>query len=418
MADETRPAWAQRLASERQARGWTQQRTVEALRMQAAHAGALPADRNLLRMWKNWEHGKHRPRPEYQKLIAKAFGTVTAAIFGPDDASGLVRPSQPALFDITTGDNTLELVERIRRSDLDRASLDTLTITVERLCSEYAFMPSADLRREGQEWMAKLVQLLDSRLTLAQHREVLVLAGWLALLIGCVEYDMRDVRGAEATRRAAASLGHEAGHAGIMAWAQEMTCWFALTQGRYRQVIEAARAGRNMAPNEPVAVQLAGQEAKAWARMGDRREVELALDRGRQLLETLPYPSNIDNHFTFDPDKYDFYAMDCYRRTGEDAMARMHASEVLRKSTAPDGSLRSPMRASEAHTTLAVVSAREGDLDGAVEAGSTALDIPRQSVPSLLMVTSDLVTELRTRYDREPAAVDYFERIDALGAPK
>ena len=79
-------------------------------------------------------------------------------------------------------DSTLELVERIRRSDLDRASLDTLTITVERLCSEYAFMPSADLRREGQEWMAKLVHLLDSRLTLAQHREVLVLAGWLALL--------------------------------------------------------------------------------------------------------------------------------------------------------------------------------------------------------------------------------------------
>ena len=78
--------------------------------------------------------------------------------------------------------------------------------------------------------------------------------------------------------------------------------------------------------------------------MGDRRQVELALERGRVLMESLPYPDNIDNHFTFDPDKYDFYAMDCYRRTGEDAMARMHASEVLRKSTAPDGSLRSPMR--------------------------------------------------------------------------
>jgi len=63
----------------------------------------------------------------------------------------------------------------------------------------------------------------------------------------------------------------------IMAWAQEMTCWFALTQGRYRQVIEAARAGHQMAPQDAVSVQLAGQEAKAWARMGDRRQVELAL---------------------------------------------------------------------------------------------------------------------------------------------
>ena len=35
MAEETRPAWAQRLAVERQARGWTQQNTVEALRLQS-----------------------------------------------------------------------------------------------------------------------------------------------------------------------------------------------------------------------------------------------------------------------------------------------------------------------------------------------------------------------------------------------
>jgi hypothetical protein len=32
----------------------------------------------------------------------------------------------------------------------------------------------------------------DTRLTLAQHREVLVLAGWLTLLLGCVEYGMSE----------------------------------------------------------------------------------------------------------------------------------------------------------------------------------------------------------------------------------
>lgn len=216
MPHESRPAWAQRLTAERLARGWTQQQTTEALRMQADRE--LPDPSHLLRMWKNWERGKHRPRPEYQRLIAAAFGSVSAAIFGPDAASP--APSIEPAVAMPSSDSTLELVERIRRSDLDRASLDTLTITVERLCSEYAFMPSADLRREGQAWMAKLVQLLDARLTLAQLREVLVLAGWLALLVGCVEYDTKDVRAAEATRRAAASLGQEAGHPAIMAWAQ------------------------------------------------------------------------------------------------------------------------------------------------------------------------------------------------------
>jgi transcriptional regulator with XRE-family HTH domain len=409
MAD-VRPAWAQRLSAERQARGWTQQQTVEALRMQSDQQ--LPGGEHLLRMWKNWERGKHRPRADYQRLVAAAFGSVSAAIFGPDDTT---HRRQAAPVVPTGSENTLELVERIRRSDLDRASFDTLTITVERLCSEYAYLPSADLRRESQAWMTKLVQLLDGRLTLTQHREVLVLAGWLALLVGCVEYDSQDLRAAEATRKAAATLGQEAGHAEIMAWAQEMSCWFALTQGRYRQVIEAARAGHQMAPHEAVSVQLAGQEAKAWARMGDRRQVELALERGRVLMESLPYPDNLDNHFTFDPDKFDFYAMDCYRRSGDDARATLHAQEVIRKSTAPDGSLRSPMRVSEAHTTLAVVSARDGDLDGAIDAGNAALDIPRQSVPSLLMVTEDLVVELRSRYDDEPGTTEYLERINTIG---
>lgn len=221
-------------------------------------------------------------------------------------------------------------------------------------------------------------------------------------------------RGGSQKPHTAASLGQEADHAVISAWSQELTCWFALTQGRHRQVIEAARVGREMAPDASVAVQLAGQEAKAWARMGDRRQVELALERGRLLLESLPYPDNLDNHFTVDPDKFDFYAMDCYRRTGEDTMATMQADEVIRKSTATDGSFRAPMRVAEARTTLAVAAARGGDLDGAVELGASALDIPRQSVPSLLMVTGDLVVELRRHYDREPAAIDYLDRIDTL----
>jgi hypothetical protein len=49
-------------------------------------------------------------------------------------------------------------------------------------------------------------------------------------------------------------------------------------------------------------------------------------------MESLPYPDNLDNHFTFDPDKFDFYAMHCYRRSGDDAMATLHAQEVIRLS--------------------------------------------------------------------------------------
>lgn len=77
---------------------------------------------------------------------------------------------------------------------------------------------------------------------------------------------------AEGTRKAALTLGDEAGNAAISGWAYEMRAWYALTQGDYRGVIAAAEAGEAVAAHDGAAVQLAAQRAKAWARLGDRRQ--------------------------------------------------------------------------------------------------------------------------------------------------
>ena len=112
----------------------------------------------------------------------------------------------------------------------------------------------------------------------------------------------------------------------------------ALTSGDYHGVVAAARAGTEIAAQHGVTVQLAAQEAKAWSRIGDRRQAEVALDRGRRLLDALPYPDNLDDHFVVDPTKFDFYAMDCYRMLAEDKLTETLADEVIRSSTDFDGS--------------------------------------------------------------------------------
>ena len=159
----------------------------------------------------------------------------------------------------------------------------------------------------------------------------------MTLLVGCVEYDMRNERGAEATRQAALSLGEEAGHPEIVGWAHEMQAWYALTHGHYRGVIAASERGQLAAPRHSVSVQLTAQKAKAWARIGDRRQVESALEEGRTLLDSLPCPENLDNHFVVDPAKYEFYAMDCYRVLGEDRLAENFAHQVIAAGTDFDG---------------------------------------------------------------------------------
>ncbi|OLF19071.1 hypothetical protein BU204_03910 [Actinophytocola xanthii] len=289
----------------------------------------------------------------------------------------------------------LELVRRLRASAVDPATVEALTITVEQLCCEYAHADARELLATGKAWLGRATEMVENRLTLAQHRDVLRNAGMLALLVGCLEYDLGAIRAAEAARRTAMSIGKEAGDPGIVGWSQEMLAWFQLTAGNLRGVVSTADAGVAAAGSRSVAVQLYGQQAKAYARMGMTEKVHEALEHGRVLLDELPYPDRPDNHFVVDPDKWDFYAMDTYRIVGEDELARRNAEEVIRRGVGPDGTVVAPMRQAEAELTLAVVAARQGDLDEASALGVRALGGRRRSRLSLLMVAAELEQELR-----------------------
>ena len=412
MVDD-RPAWARRMTNERKARGWSQAEAVRAMRAHAPmreHGKTeLPSGASLLRQWKRWEAGEVQPKEFYQPIIAATFGTVTHAMFP-------VAPRRDLDADVLAiaGMDTLELVGRLTRSDLDPATLDGLRIMADRLCSEYPFLPAGQLLAEGRAWLRRMNSLQGQRVTLKQHRDMLVQAGWVTLLVGCVEYDTGNRQAAETTRQAALSLGVEADHGDIIAWAHEMRAWINLTGGDYHGVVAAAQAGTEVTPHSSVSVQLAAQEAKAWARIGDRRQTEVALDRGRRLLDAMPYPENLDHHFVVDPTKFDFYAMDCYRMLADDKMAENLANEVIAASTDFDGKERAPMRLAEARVTLGVVAARQGDLDEAVHQGERALNGQRRSLPSLLMVSRDLTRVLNDLYPAEPGTRQYLDHLQGV----
>jgi transcriptional regulator with XRE-family HTH domain len=408
-----RPTSARRIREERAARGWSQAQLVTALR---AHSDAeLPGESSLLRRVKSWEAGEHVPDGFYRPLIAKTFGTVVGAIW-PQPAQ---RESDIKLL-AAAGMDTLEIISRIRSSSIDRATLDGLRIIVDRLCCEHRHLPADQLLRDGRQWLQRITGLLDRRMTLSQHRELLTLAGVLAELIGCVEFDMSDRRSAEATRRAALSLGEEAEDPEVIGWAHQMRAWFALTQGDYRGVLRAAEIGEARAPGTWAAVQLVALRARACARIGDRRRANAALDQGRALLEWMPYPDNADHLFVVDPAKWDFFAMGVYRVLGvnrpdgsENRLATAYAEDVIRLGTHCDGTEREPIRIAEAHVTLGVVCARRGSLDEAIMHGRSAFRRERQCLPGLLMVHAELEAEIQES-DASAAAAEYFDELLAL----
>ena len=158
------------------------------------------------------------------------------------------------------------------------------------------------LRREAKEQLGYVRRLLDGRKTFSQHRELLVVGGWLSLLLGCLHNDMGNRRAAEAARDAAHHLGKEAGHPTIVRWSAELTSWFALNDDRFHDVTRYAQAGlAGLTKADSASVQLSLQSAKGFAKLGRRREAEAALQRGSALLHQLPSVERPEHHFVFDP---------------------------------------------------------------------------------------------------------------------
>jgi hypothetical protein len=75
-----------------------------------------------------------------------------------------VPPKHDAEGDVLaiTGMDTLELVSRLQRSDLDEATVNGLRVMADSLCSEYASRPADDLLTEGRAWLRLVTQYQGS----------------------------------------------------------------------------------------------------------------------------------------------------------------------------------------------------------------------------------------------------------------
>ncbi|WP_228472742.1 hypothetical protein [Streptomyces cyaneochromogenes] len=73
-----------------------------------------------------------------------------------------------------------------------------------------------------------------------------------------------------------------------MAWTWEIEAWFALTQSRWTDMLEAVEAGHVAEQTHSVGVQLYAHKARAAAGMGDARLVRDSLGRTREARPRYP----------------------------------------------------------------------------------------------------------------------------------
>jgi hypothetical protein len=310
--------------------------------------------------------------------------------------------------------NTLELSRLLEGADIGVGTLDALEEATDLLCRAYPNTPSAILKTRIKKRLKHAIDLLGGRITIGQHRRLLVMAGWMTALLGCVHYDMQDPEEAEAARETAYLMAKEADDPDLLAWTCEMAAWFALVENRFEDVIEAARAGLAIKNSGSVGVQLHLQEAKGFARLADAHQTHDALKAASSILTKLPPPEHPDNHFVFDHSKWMHYAATVYTWLGDDERAKEHALEVINEHRRPDGTTRAPMRTAEARLSLATISAREGDLDGAVAWGRSAYEFDTKPMADLLSRGKDLDRLLRSRFGQHPLGLEFHDGIASI----
>ncbi len=351
-----------------------------------------------------WETGQKHPSAPYRRLLRRVAEKHGISLTTP--AVGHLQ---------LTADERLEVLELARQaesSDLGSGTLETIDRTVDRFCRAYPSASPRLLIPDVGVRLGDLSRLLRGRVTLTQHRALLVAGGWLATLLACLQFDLGDREAAEASRDAAYQLAKEGGHQELMAWTFELLAWFALVDGRYRDTVDLAQAGRELAPNTSAGVQLAVQEAKAWSRLRDRRGADAALAHAETVLSRLPAPSHSEHHFVFDPTKLSFYASTCYTWLGEDEQAEEHARHVIAQCLDTPGVVRWPMRLAANRVDLGLIAARRGQVDEAAHLGAQAVASKRKSGDTLNRV-AELNAALLRDYPDAPEAQELYERYMA-----
>ena len=320
----------------------------------------------------NLRSGKARPSPELAEILdvrLEAGGTLAALVpeVAPHWAAPAMDRDEAAADEIAA----LDLMRRAGASDAGTGTVERLELAVDELATAYPGTSPAELLGRARGYLGYAGRLLDARTTLAEHRRLLVVGGWLSVLAATTLIDLHRDHAAAAHLRTAAQLARETGHAEIAAWCLETQAWQVLTKSDYRRAVDISLAAQQAAPKSSSAyIQATAQEGRAWARLGARPETRAALGRVEALVSPLPVPDRPEHHYRYDPAKSDAYTATTLAWIGDPAAERYARQVLARLESAVDGPPR-PRRAASARLDLSLALIAAGRHD---EAAGTALE--------------------------------------------
>jgi hypothetical protein len=336
-------------------------------------------------------NGKQNPSPKLAALLDDALGA-------GDTLAGSLRTATATPPDLGLDDEiaAIEIRRRTSATDVGEVTVGRLEQVVDDLAVAYPHVAPAVLLQRIRGYLDYTSGLLSGRVTLTEHRRLLVSTGWLSLLSATCLIDLRRFPPAAAYLRTAAELARETGHAEIAAWTLETKAWQLLTDGEYERAAAFSQAAQRTAPREGSAIiQATAQEARAWARLGAGRQTRAALARAEALASPLPQPDRPEHHYRYDPGKAETYVATTLAWAG-DPSAPGYARDVVRHLDDPGDGPARPRRAVLARLDLAFALTASGELDEATDTALTAVT-SGLLVPSSSWRAGEIITAIEKR---------------------
>ncbi|MGI8451150.1 MAG: helix-turn-helix domain-containing protein [Streptosporangiaceae bacterium] len=354
--------------------------------------------------------GKQNPSPKIAELLDDALGTGGTLTGSPLSTPPAAARPVPGLDELAA----IEISRRASSTSVGELTVGRLEQAVDDLAVSYPHLGPGVLLQRVRGYLDYATGLLDGKVTLGEHRRLLVTTGWLSLLSATCLIDLREFPAAVAYLRTAAELARETGHAEIAAWALETKAWQLVTDGEYERAVALSQAAQRTAPREGSAIiQATAQEARAWARLGSGRETRAALARAEALASPLPQPDRPEHHYRYDPGKAETYIATTLAWTGDPAAAG-YARDVLGRLEAPAAGPRLPRRVELARLDLALALTASGELDEAAGMVLTAVT-SGLLVPSNSWRADEVITAIS---ERDVAAVaDLRDAFDEFCPP-
>jgi hypothetical protein len=337
-----------------------------------------------------------------KRRTALSLSLVTA--LSPETLTSVLRDS---------ADEAMEFTRGTAVSAIGAGTLDHLEAAVTDLDRSYWAKPPDELFAVARAYRQRVDQLIHSRHTLKEERELYFYAAWLSELLALLAHDFGFPLAAEAYAIDCYEHADQARHGVLCAWATETIATIAMYADRPGKAVLVAQKGIGRIPNQhPLSVRLRTQAACACAREGQRAECVELLTEAQELHDRLPARS--PGRLPVDNDIFALHAITARTASsciwlGDYKHAEKHARTALAVGELAAPMDRSPKREAIARIDLSIALVHLGSLDEATAHGSQALSSVRM-VDSVLSRAGELDTALMTRFPQEAIAQSFHEQ--------